>query len=87
MGDVIYLKDKQTKAVQYVRDIKATRDLPYEQKFNDFLKLCAESKQKQFEVILVAFPEILGDSHEEVMRTLSHAAEAGLMIAVAKPSL
>ena len=79
-------KRQRMKAAQYMRDIEKTRQQPYEQKFASFLELCDEAASGKFEVVIVAFPEVLGDNYDELISNLSYAAEAGLLIATADGS-
>jgi anaerobic glycerol-3-phosphate dehydrogenase len=76
-------KQKSMKAAQYTRDIDATRQQPYRQKFASFHKLCDEAASGAFDAVIVAFPEVLGDNNEELVSNLSRAASAGLLIAIA----
>lgn len=76
-------KQKSMKAVQYIRDIDDTRHQPYGQKFAGFLELCEEATTGAFDMVIVAFPEVLGDNYTELVSNLSRAAAAGLPIAVA----
>ena len=73
----------QRKAATYARDIKATRDLPYRQKFSGFLELCNGAATSGADIVMVAFPEVLGDSYEELVLNLSRAADAGLLVGIA----
>ena len=79
-------KQKSMRAAQYTRDIDDTRQQPYEQKFASFHKLCEEAATGGFEMVIVAFPEVLGDNYEELVSNLSRAAAVGLLIAVADVS-
>lgn len=65
----------------YARDLKATRDLPYHEKFAGLLRLCAEARQGEFQIIMVTSPEILGDDYGELIRNLRECAQAGLLVA------
>ena len=76
-------KQNSMKAAQYTRDIDATRQQSYRQKFASFHQLCEEAATGAFDVIIVAFPEVLGDNHEELVSNLSRAASVGLLIAIA----
>ena len=77
-------RDKKLKMASYARDLDATRLLPYEEKFSGLLRLWEEAKKGEFEVIVVAFPEILGDSYEELVGNLRRCAQAGLLVAIAE---
>lgn len=79
-------KQKSMKAAQYTRDIDETRQQPYKQKFASFHKLCEEATTGEFEMVIVAFPEVLGDNYEELVSNLSRAAAVGLLIAIADVS-
>jgi hypothetical protein len=54
----------------------------YEQKFADFIKLCAESKVHGFNHVLVHFPHELGDNYDELIESLSRLADAGLALQI-----
>ncbi len=71
-------------AASYTRDLEATRDLPYDEKFDGFLRLCEHAAKGEFQIVVVAFPVILGDHYGELIRNLEQAARAGLLIAIAK---
>jgi hypothetical protein len=74
-------RPEKMKAAGYARDLDATRDLPYGEKFADFFRLCDQGKQGDFQIVLVAFPEILGDNYEELVSNLWRCAKAGLLVA------
>ena len=76
-------KQKSIKCAQYTRDIDDTWQQPYEQKFASFHKLCEEATTGAFEVVIVAFPEVLGDNYTELVSNISRAAAAGLLLAIA----
>ncbi len=78
--------DSNLKAAAYTRDMDATVGQPHEQKFDGFLRLCDEAANGDFQIVVVAFPDILGDDYDELIRNLARAAEAGLLVAIAKPS-
>lgn len=52
----------------------------YETKFADFIRLCRESKKSGVKQIMVANPSVLGDTHDELVESLSRLAEAGLSL-------
>jgi hypothetical protein len=76
-------KLKSMKAAQYTRDIENTRHQPYGQKFAGFHQLCGEATTGAFDMVIVAYPEVLGDNYTEAVSNLSRAAAAGLPIAIA----
>lgn len=55
----------------------------YEQKFEDFIRLCAEAKFKRIGHVIIARPSEIGDTYEEVMESLSRLADAGLALHIA----
>ena len=55
----------------------------YEEKFADFIKMCAEAKSHGVSQIVVAQPWALGDNYEEVIESLSRLKKAGLTLNIA----
>lgn len=51
----------------------------YEQKFSDFLFLIRTTPE---ETIIVHHPEVLGDTHEELVESLNRLADAGKKLAI-----
>jgi 16S rRNA G1207 methylase RsmC len=79
-------KKQRMTAASYMRDLEATRELPYEQKFATLFRLCEDAASGEFDAVIIAYPETLGDNYEEMMRSLSLLAEAGLLVVVAGAS-
>ena len=52
-------KHKKMTAAGYARDLDATRDLPYGEKFADFFQLCEQADNSEFQIVVAAFPEVL----------------------------
>ncbi len=52
---------------------------PYEQKFADFIRMLAETKEQ---VILIRHPEVIGDNYEEIVESLNRLADAGKTLAI-----
>ena len=75
---------KKMRAAAYYRDLDATRFLPYEEKFSGLLRLWKEAEKGDFEIVVVAKPEILGDNYEELVGNLRRCAQAGLLVAFAE---
>ena len=75
---------KKMRAAAYYRDLDATRFLPYEEKFSGLLGLWEEAKKGEFEIVVVASPEILGDDYEELVGNMRLCARAGLLVAIAE---
>lgn len=51
----------------------------YEQKFADFLFLIRTTPE---EVVIVHHPEVLGDTHDELVESLNRLADAGKKLAI-----
>ncbi len=77
-------KRQNMKAAQYTRDLNATRNLPYEEKFAGLLRLCEKAAEGTFQIIVVAFPAVLGDDYDELLQNLARSANAGLLVAFAR---
>lgn len=56
------------------------KSVPYEQKFANLIKLCRAAKNRQVRNIIIAWPWVIGDTYEEVIESLSHFSEAGLVL-------
>ena len=80
-GKFPWEKQEKMKAAGYARDLDATRDLPYAEKFGDLFRLCEQADSSKFQIILAAFPEVLGDNYEELVSNLWRCAKAGLLVA------
>ena len=83
-GKFPWEKQEKMKAAGYARDLDATRDLPYAEKFDDFFRLCEQAKNSEFQIVVAAFPEILGDNYEELVSNLWRCAKVGLLVAFTK---
>lgn len=83
-GHFPWERDKKMKAAAYYRDLNATRLLPFDEKFSGLLRMCEEAKKGEFEIVIVAKPEILGDDYEELVGNLRRCAEVGLLVAIAE---
>ena len=57
----------------------------YEKKFSDFIRLCRDSKKSGVKQIAVSNPSVLGDTHDELIESLSRLVEAGLSLNIAEP--
>ena len=60
--------------------------MAYAEKFADFIRMCAEAREKKIDMVVVADPIVLGETHAEIVESLSRLAEAGLQLAVASPA-
>jgi hypothetical protein len=56
----------------------------YETKFADFIKLCADTKAKRINQVVVPYPWVLGDNYDELIESLSRLADAGLSLHIAQ---
>ena len=83
-GHFPWERDRKLKMAAYYRDLDASRFLPYEEKFAGLLRLWEEAKKGEFEIVVVAKPEILGDNYEELVGNLLRCAKAGLLVAIAE---
>ena len=52
----------------------------YEKKFAGFIKLCRDSEKSGVKQIVISNPAVIGDTHEELIESLSRLAEAGLSL-------
>lgn len=79
-------KTLRMKAVGYKRNFKETEKLSYEDKFSDLFDICDRAESGGYEAIAVAYPEVLGDSEEELIRNMSLIADAGPVLIVTEKS-
>lgn len=54
----------------------------YEQKFADFLRMCAQAKKDKLDVVIVLDPETLGDNYAELVESLNRLADAKLKLSI-----
>lgn len=52
---------------------------PYEQKFADFIRLLAETKE---ELVLIHHPRVTGDNYDKIVESLNRLADAGKHLAI-----
>jgi dihydrodipicolinate synthase/N-acetylneuraminate lyase len=57
----------------------------YEQKFENFIKLCEKAKAEGVSEVIVAQPWVIGDTYDEVIESLTRLAAAGLALHIARP--
>ncbi len=79
-------KTLRMKAIGYKRNFKETENLSYEDKFSDLHDICEQAESGEYEAIAVAYPEVLGDTEEELIRNMSLIADAGLVLIVTQKS-
>lgn len=58
------------------------QSLPYQEKFEGFLKAIQDGQAKGADTLLIATPWVIGDTYEEVLASLTHLAAAGLALQV-----
>ncbi len=58
----------------------------YEEKLAAFIDQCRGVKEHGAITVMVRYPEMLGDTYEEMVESLSRVAEAGLQLVIAEPS-
>lgn len=54
----------------------------YEAKFAQFLRMCAEAKKGNLDVVLIHHPEVLGDDYAEIVESLNRLADAELALSI-----
>lgn len=53
-----------------------------ETKFREFNALLEDAKMGKVDIVVVAWPKVLGDDYEEIVENLSRLAEANLKLAI-----
>ncbi len=46
--------------------------------------MCQQAKKDDFEIVVVAKPEILGDNYDELLTNLRRCAQVGRLVAIAE---
>lgn len=59
--------------------------MTYQEKFANSIRLCQNAQSQPADFVLVASPEVLGDTYEELVTSLGHLAQAGLALRIAHP--
>ena len=55
----------------------------YEKKFAEFIEMCRKARQDNVPRVVIAHPQVLGDTYEEIIESLSRLAEAKLALSIA----
>jgi len=76
------MKLKDVKTVLYAREMKTSTGAPYAQKFDSLIRLCKEARAAQADMVVIASPEVLGDSYNEVIESLRCIADADLALTI-----
>lgn len=58
----------------------------YETKFKEFIRMCEDAKAHKIDAVVIDHPEVIGDTYEEIIESLSRLAVAGLALGIARPS-
>ena len=61
-------------------------DRSYEEKFKNFIEMCAQAKADGTDLILVHHPEVLGDTYAEIVESLNRLSLAELHLAIVSPT-
>ena len=56
--------------------------LNYDKKFAGFIKICKKAKQDDAPNIIIQQPQVLGDTYEEIIESLSRLADAKLALQI-----
>ncbi|HEV7302408.1 MAG TPA: hypothetical protein VGN72_23920 [Tepidisphaeraceae bacterium] len=68
---------KATRAASYTRDLSVTTD-----KFAELDRLCRGTPRNKVDAIIVAAPQVLGDTYEELIQNLNKVAQADLALII-----
>ena len=55
-------------------------------KFEGFDKMIEDCKNGKIDIVVIAYPWVLGDDYEEIIESLSCIADAGVQLAIASRS-
>ena len=77
---------KKLKVFSYVRDRETNKGEPYASKFASFIQAITEAKAFGCDIILIAEPWVIGDTHEEMTESLSHLAGTGIGLQIVAAS-
>jgi hypothetical protein len=75
-------KAKYQNVVVYIRERGVNDDSPYAAKFASFIQAVAEAKSNGCGVIRIAAPWVIGDTYDELTKSLSHLAGTGVSLLV-----
>jgi len=64
--------------------IQSNTDQPmdYEKKFAGFIEMCRKARQDNIPQVVIARPQMLGNTYEEIIESLSRLAEAKLSLTI-----
>ena len=79
-------KTMRMKAAGYIRNFKKTENISYEEKFSGLFDICEQAESGKYEAVIIKYPEVLGDTEEELIRSMSLIADAGLVLIVTEKS-
>ena len=56
----------------------------YEEKFAGFIRACEQAKAEGIPNVVIARPQTLGDTYDEIIQSLWRLADAGLALIIAE---
>jgi hypothetical protein len=75
----------KSKVVTYTRNPQTRNAVaPYESKFAEWIKVVAEANATDVEAILIAEPWVIGDTHEEIVQSLSLIGGTSIALCIAQ---
>jgi dihydrodipicolinate synthase/N-acetylneuraminate lyase len=57
----------------------------YEAKFQSFIEMCAQAKEKGVDAVVIHHPEALGDNYSELVESLNRLSAAELKLVIVPP--
>jgi hypothetical protein len=76
---------RKPQIVTYAREIHTSTNIPHALKFAKLYTAVRAARQAEG-IVLVAFPEVLGDTFEEVMQSLNVIARADVSLRIVPPA-
>lgn len=56
------------------------KNIAYDKKFSNLIKLCEKTKAEGIHNIVVTWPWVIGDTYDEMIESLSRFADAGVVL-------
>jgi hypothetical protein len=81
-GEAVISFNGSKRIIGFARDAKANRNAPYAMKFAVLIDLIAQARKDGSEVMVIAEPWVIGDTHDEIIESLSRlgGTKIGLII-------
>lgn len=57
--------------------------MTHDEKYKEFSRLIAEADKNEIDVVVIAYPQVIGDNYEEIVENLGKIADAGLSLCIA----